>query len=98
MVSRAETDNVNLPACLGEAACMGRAGISAWHATLRCRGIELFSKLRPLYPKGKESAVHIPWNQKPTRLQHLKFEQEISYINLVGNPLLRDNPDGRKRN
>lgn len=49
-------------------------------------------------PKGKESAVHIPWNQKPTRLQHLKFEQEMSYINLVGNPLLRDNPDGRKRN
>ena len=34
-------------------------------------------------PKGKESAVHIHWNQKPTRL-HLKFEQEMSYINLVG--------------
>ena len=49
-------------------------------------------------PKGKESAVHIRWNQKPTRSQHLKFEQEMSYINLVGTTLLRNNPDGCKRN
>jgi len=53
MVSRAETDKVNLPVCLGGAAWMWRAGIYAWHATLRCRGIELFSILRPLYPKGR---------------------------------------------
>jgi len=53
MVSRAENDKVNLPVCLGEAAWMGRAGISAWHATPRWCGIELFSRLRPLYPKRR---------------------------------------------